>query len=146
MGFIFTSFGFAVKLYQIVFDTFIRKGLLLFGLEDKWISIQISNDVAEDFDHRFSKSDLLKSLLAVERQAKREGVKTDLRIGIGFGACRDLFVRAIDFFHMFGFENEAEKMTHYNHIDSREEFEEMFLFYFTKGVAAEYVFVYFFID
>ena len=59
------------------------------------------------------------------------------KIAVGFGRCHDVIVRATDFFEAFGFEHGVEQITQNSYIETRKEFEEMFLFYFSRGAAAE---------
>ncbi len=58
------------------------------------------------------------------------------RVAVGYGACRDLFVRAED---IFGQERVPEEPRHFAQIDNREQLNQMFAYFFQHGAAAESV-------
>ncbi len=57
------------------------------------------------------------------------------RVAVGYGACRDLFVRSRD---ILGEEDAPEEPEHFLQIENEQQFKSMLAYFFQHGAAAEY--------
>lgn len=75
---------------------------------------------------------VLNSLLIQEKSAQ---VKPELKIAVGYGACKDIFVQASDVIDKNS--KPRNKLQNYNEIETMDQLLEMFGYFFSHGAAAE---------
>ncbi|KAK8734070.1 hypothetical protein OTU49_006000, partial [Cherax quadricarinatus] len=74
--------------------------------------------------------DVLQAMLEVEQQHS----VGEVRIAVGYGACKDIFVQGSD---LMGVMTPPQRTAHFNRIDSMKQLKEMYALFYTAGSAAE---------
>lgn len=82
-------------------------------------------------------TNILTNLLNLEHFNASHVVKTKPRIAVGYGACTDVYAKAVDFFEYSEkyFENSDEDLM--DDISNEKELIQNFAYYFQRGAAAE---------
>ena len=76
-----------------------------------------------------------KVLISLLKQEKSAQVKPQLKIAVGYGACKDIFVQASDVIDKDS--KPKNKLQNHNQIENMDELLEMFGYFFSHGAAAE---------
>ncbi|KAK8734071.1 hypothetical protein OTU49_006000, partial [Cherax quadricarinatus] len=74
--------------------------------------------------------DVLQAMLEVEQQHS----VGEVRIAVGYGACKDIFVQGSD---LMGVMTPPQRTAHFNRIDSMKQLKEMYALFYTAGSAAD---------
>ena len=105
-------------------------GVAFLALVSLWFVPDIAQNGPE-IDLRVSMDNVLKSLL---KQEKTVDAKQQVKIAVGYGACKDLFVDAKN---VIGNLKPKGTLQNFNEIKNMDEFLEMFGYFFKHGAAAE---------
>ena len=105
-------------------------GIAFLALVSLWFVPDIAQNGPE-IDLRVSMDNVLKSLL---KQEKTVDSKQQVKIAVGYGACKDLFVDAKN---VIGNLKPKGTLQNFNEIKNMDEFLEMFGYFFKHGAAAE---------
>jgi len=105
-------------------------GIAFLALVSLWFVPDIAQNGPET-DLRVSMDNVLKSLL---KQEKTVDAKQQVKIAVGYGACKDLFVDAKN---VIGNLKPKGTLQNFNEIKNMDEFLEMFGYFFKHGAAAE---------
>ena len=105
-------------------------GIAILALVSLWFVPDISHNGPE-MDLRVSMDNILKSLL---KQEKTVDAKQQVKIAVGYGACKDLFVDAKN---VIGNLKPKGTLQNFNEIKTIDDFLEMFGYFFKHGAAAE---------
>ena len=105
-------------------------GVAFLALVSLWFVPDIAQNGPE-IELRVSMDNVLKSLL---KQEKTVDSKQQVKIAVGYGACKDLFVDAKN---VIGNLKPKGPLQNFNEIKNMDEFLEMFGYFFKHGAAAE---------
>ena len=81
-------------------------------------------------------NNVLSGLLRAERQV---ALGSEPKVAVGFGACLDVIGDAVDVLEKLGARS-PDLPEHFNELESQEDLEKVFAYFFRHGAAAEWVF------
>ncbi|XP_064118014.1 ADP-dependent glucokinase-like [Macrobrachium nipponense] len=90
-----------------------------------WYSRENGNRILEE---------RLRQVLDAMLEVEEQHVVGEVRIAVGYGACKDIFVRGAD---VFGAMAPPKKTAHYNSIESLKNLKELYALFYAAGSAAE---------
>ena len=113
---------------------YVKLGILIafFSILFVWLRPDIAKNDPET-ELKTSMDNVLQSLLIQEKSAD---AKQQVKIAVGYGACKDLFVDAKD---VIGNMKPEGALQNFNEINNMDELLQMFGYFFKHGAAAEYV-------
>ncbi|XP_063596795.1 ADP-dependent glucokinase-like [Penaeus indicus] len=76
----------------------------------------------------------LQSILDAMLEVEQQHAVGEIRIAVGYGACKDLFVRGS---HILGVMQAPQRPAHFSRIESLQQMKEMYALFFSAGSAAE---------